>query len=66
MMLNLKRKPWLLLPGTSLLQTISGAVANARLCAKTRRALYALDDRALSDIGISRCEIDRISRDSVL
>ena len=29
---------------------------------RTKKELYSLSDRELSDIGLSRCDIDRVSR----
>jgi len=36
--------------------------ANARAIRTTVRELEALSDRALADIGISRCDIPRVAR----
>ena len=32
---------------------------------RTRRILHQLDNRTLKDIGISRCDIDRIANETV-
>ncbi|HEU0223083.1 MAG TPA: DUF1127 domain-containing protein [Paracoccaceae bacterium] len=36
----------------------------AELRAQTRRELQALSDRDLADLGISRCDIDRIAHEA--
>jgi uncharacterized protein YjiS (DUF1127 family) len=46
----------------SLLGRLSSRVLRERKIERARAALYALDDRTLKDIGISRHEIDLVAR----
>ena len=41
--------------------TLRKKIASANERSKTRRALNSLDDYLLKDMGISRCDIDRIA-----
>jgi uncharacterized protein YjiS (DUF1127 family) len=56
-----KTKSSFLQTSLSLFQIISGTFIDAGQRARTRRSLHALDDSMLKDIGISRCDIDRIA-----
>ncbi|MEP6826576.1 MAG: DUF1127 domain-containing protein [Aestuariivirga sp.] len=57
-----KIKSSFLQTSSSLFQIISGTFVDAAQRAKTRRLLHALDDSMLKDIGISRCDINRIAK----
>jgi uncharacterized protein YjiS (DUF1127 family) len=60
-----KTKPSFLQTSSSLFQIISGTFIDAGIRMRTRRMLHQLDNRTLKDIGISRCDIDRIASESV-
>lgn len=49
----------------SLVQRFSDWRARQRAYHQTRRELAWLSDRELADLGIMRCDIDRIARDAV-
>ena len=50
---------------TKLLNNLSTWLEEKERERRTRRELAALTDRDLQDIGISRCDIDRIAKDYV-
>lgn len=60
-----KLKPSFIQTSSSLFQTFAGAFIDAGTRMRTRRMLHQLDNRALKDIGIARCDIDRIVKETV-
>jgi uncharacterized protein YjiS (DUF1127 family) len=48
---------------TKLLKEVNRWLSKLEHERRTRRELDALSDKDLNDIGISRCDIDRIARD---
>ncbi len=56
-----KTKMAFLKGSASLFQTFTGAFIDVGTRLRTRHTLNALDDRMLKDIGIARCEINRIA-----
>jgi uncharacterized protein YjiS (DUF1127 family) len=64
-MSHTKLKPSFIQTSSSLFHIIAGGFIDAGTRMRTRRMLHKLDNRTLKDIGISRCEIDRIVNESV-
>lgn len=60
-----KLKPSFIQTSASLFQIITGGFIDAGTRMRTRRMLHQLDNRALKDIGIARCDIDRIVKETV-
>ena len=48
---------------TKIINNISSWLSQREQVRRTRRELAALTDKDLADIGVSRCDIDRIAND---